>query len=150
MAVKEDYTLEDVIEVINLNNATLGIELAGIRTAVNIIMNPELTEASEEIVENKDLLKLLLNIVDGAFNSYIMNENLYNFIVIGANSNFSYFNEFKATVEKLISNLEELAKYEELKEVPEAEILDNATAVNLAESLRKLVICYDILNNKEV
>ena len=80
MAVKEDYTLEDVIEVINLNNATLGIELAGIRTAVNILMNPVLTSAT--IAENKDLLKTLLKILDKAFNSYIMNENLYNFIVV--------------------------------------------------------------------
>ena len=75
MAVKEDYTLEDVIEVINLNNATLGIELAGIRTNINIILNPELT--STTLVENKDLLKTLLKILDKAFNSYLMNENLY-------------------------------------------------------------------------
>lgn len=147
MAVKEDYTLEDVIEVINLNNATLGIELAGIRTAVNILMNPVLTSAT--IAENKDLLKTLLKILDKAFNSYIMNENLYNFIVIGSNTNFNYFNDFKANVEELISNLHELATYEELTEVPEAKELE-ATAVNLGNNITKLAICYEILNNKEV
>ena len=147
MAVKEDYTLEDVIEVINLNNATLGIELAGIRTNINIILNPELTSAT--LVENKDLLKTLLKILDKAFNSYLMNENLYNFIVIGANTNFNYFNDFKANVEELISNLHELATYEELTEVPEAKELE-ITAVNLGNNIKKLAICYGILNNKEV
>ena len=147
MAVKEDFSLEDVIEVVNLNNATLGIELAGIRTDINILMNPVLTSAT--IVENKDLLKTLLKILDKAFNSYLMNENLYNFILIGANTNFNYFNDFKANVEELISNLHELATYEELKEVPEAKELE-ATAVNLDNNIKKLAICYEILNNKEV
>ena len=147
MAVKEDYTLEDVIEVINLNNATLGIELAGIRTNINIILNPELT--STTLVENKDLLKTLLKILDKAFNSYLMNENLYNFILIGANTNFNYFNVFKANVEELISYLHDLTTYEELTEVPEAKELE-ATAVNLDNNIKKLAICYEILNKKEV
>ena len=146
MAVKEDYTLEDVIEVVNLTNATLGIELVGIRTNINILMNPELTE---ELIENKDLLKVLIKVLDKAFNSYVMNENLYNFILIGTYSNYSYFNEFKVTVEELILNIHGLLAFEELKGLPEAEELE-ITAVNLENSIKKLAICYEILNNKEV
>lgn len=148
MAVKEDYSLEEVIEVINLNNATLGIELAGIRTNISILLNSvNLTEGAVNIVENNDLLKLLLKILNNAFNCYIMNENLYNFILIKeTTTNFSYFYDFKANVNELILNIHELAKYEGLEEVPEVYEMKNITAVNLDNNIKKLATCYEILN----
>ena len=145
--MEDNYKLEDVVEVIYQSRNIIAVELAGIRTDINILLNPELTEKAEVLLENKDLLKILLGILDKAFNSYILVENLIDVFIIDSKGTYIYFNQIKKLVEELVNLVHELFKFKELEEVPEAEELKSVLAVKF--NLDKLILCYEMLNNKE-
>ena len=145
--MEDNYKLEDVVEVIYQSRNIIAVELAGIRTDINILLNPELTEKAEVLLENKDLLKILLGILDKAFNSYILVENLTDVFIVDSEGTSIYFNQIKKNVKELVNLVHELFKFKELEEVPEAEELKSVLAVKF--NLDKLILCYEMLNNKE-
>lgn len=145
--MEENYKLEDVVEVIYQSRNIIAVELAGIRTDINILLNPELTEKAEDILENKDLLKILIKFLDKAFNSYILVENLTDVFIVDSEGTSIYFNQIKKNVKELVNLVHELDKFKELEGVPEAEDLKSVLAVDI--NLDKLILCYEMLNNKE-
>ena len=142
----EELKLEDVIEVINQSKTLIEVELAGIRTGINILLNPELNKKAEEIADNKEILKLLIKILDKAFNSYYMNENIINLFLVDSKGFTSYFNLYKSNIHELINSINELDKFKELESVPEMEDIKNA--VGMEFSLEKLTKCYELLNKE--
>lgn len=142
----EELKLEDVIEVINQSKTIIEVELAGIRTGINILLNPELNKKAEEIADNKEILKLLIKILDKAFNSYYMNENIINLFLVDSKGFTSYFNLYKSNIHELINSINELDKFKELEGVPEMEDIKNA--VGMEFSLEKLTKCYELLNKE--
>lgn len=142
----EELKLEDVIEVINQSKTIIEVELAGIRTGINILLNPELNKKAEEIADNKEILKLLIKILDKAFNSYYMNENIINLFLVDSKGFTSYFNLYKSNIHELINSINELDKFKELESVPEMEDIKNA--VGMEFSLEKLTKCYELLNKE--
>ena len=145
--MEENYKLEDVVEVIYQSRNIIAVELAGIRTDINILLNPELTEKAEDILENKNLLKILIKFLDKAFNSYILVENLTDVFIVDSEGTSIYFNQIKKNVKELVNLVHELDKFKELEGVPEAEDLKSVLAVDI--NLDKLILCYEMLNNKE-
>lgn len=142
----EELKLEDVIEVINQSKTIIEVELAGIRTGINILLNPELNKKAEEIADNKEILKLLIKILDKAFNSYYMNENIINLFLVDSKGFTSYFNLYKSNIHELINSINELDKFKELEGVPEMEEIKNAVGMEI--SLEKLTKCYELLNKE--
>lgn len=146
--MEENYKLEDVVEVIFQSRNIIAVGLAGIRTDINILLNPELTEKAEDILENKDLLKILIKILDKAFNSYILVENLTDVFIIDSEGTPIYLNGIKKLVNELVILVTDLEYFKELEGVPEAEELKSVLGIQL--NLNKLIICYEMLNKKEL
>lgn len=146
--MEENYKLEDVVEVIYQSRNIIAVELAGIRTDINILLNPELTEKAEDILENKDLLKILIKILDKAFNSYILVENLTDVFIVDSEGTPIYLNGIKKLVNELVILVTDLEYFKELEGVPEAEELKSVLGIQL--NLNKLIICYEMLNKKEL
>ena len=146
--MEENYKLEDVVEVIFQSRNIIAVGLAGIRTEINILLNPELTEKAEDILENKDLLKILIKILDKAFNSYILVENLTDVFIIDSEGTPIYLNGIKKLVNELVILVTDLEYFKELEGVPEAEELKSVLGIQL--NLNKLIICYEMLNKKEL
>ena len=146
--MEENYKLEDVVEVIFQSRNIIAVGLAGIRTDINILLNPELTEKAEDILENKDLLKILIKILDKAFNSCILVENLTDVFIIDSEGTPIYLNGIKKLVNELVILVTDLEYFKELEGVPEAEELKSVLGIQL--NLNKLIICYEMLNKKEL
>lgn len=143
MGLKELNNIDAVIENLYSNKTIIEIELAGIRTDINLLLNPDLTEASKDIIKNNELLLLLMQILDKSFNSFILTKNLIDFIIVDFKGAYIILNQITRLINELIELTSELDNYKELNEVPEVADLKNV--VNLEDSLEKLSICYDFL-----
>ena len=143
MGLKELNNIDAVIENLYSNKTIIEIELAGIRTDINLLLNPDLTEASKDIIKNNELLLLLMQILDKSFNSFILTKNLIDFIIVDFKGAYIILNQITRLINELIELTSELDNYEELKEVPEVADLINVD--DLEDSLEKLSVCYDLL-----
>ena len=135
--------IDSVIENLYSNKTTIEMELAGIRTDINILLNPDLTEASKDIIKNNELLLILMKILDKSFNSFILTKNFIDVIMVDLKGAFIILNQITNLIYDLMELTSELDNYKELNEVPEVADLKNV--VNLEDNLEMLSICYDFL-----
>lgn len=135
--------IEDVIKNLYSNKAFIEMELAGIRTNINILLNPDLTEASKDIIKNNELLLILMKILDKSFNSFILTKSLLDVIMVDLKGAFIILNQITSLIYDVIELTSELDNYKELNEVPE--VVDLINVDDLEDSLENLAICYDFL-----